>query len=103
MWALSILTPSVSTTHRGQTGGCTVAAKFVDDSTGVTTSWSSGVSFGARLGFRDLWTVDIGTGNNFPFNTADLYEIDIYLTRPQSAVGVCNPTALGVYMEDVLF
>jgi len=86
----------------GQTGVCTVAATFVDHTTGIVTNWSSGGSFNPRYTFHGPipWTVDIGL-NNFPLNAADLYEVDITLTRPKTAVGVCFPTAFGVYMEAV--
>lgn len=88
----------------GQLGKCTVGATFRDSTTGTTTVWSSEDSFPPQFtppyGMVP-WTVDVLIPDSFPLNMTHLYEIDIILTRPQTAVGVCSPTANAVYMESL--
>jgi hypothetical protein len=89
-FAFSFLDPG------GQAGGCSVSAYLVDRTTGLNTGWSSGSSWSGGV-----WTVDVGLNpsTTYPVNTKHFYEVDIYLSRPESAVGVCNPTAYGAYLE----
>jgi hypothetical protein len=84
----------------GQTGGCTVSAYLVNRTNGNHDGWVSGRSYGSPV-----WTVNAPmTGNTYPLNTnQNNYEVDIYLYRPSSAVGVCNPTAYGAFVEYVIF
>jgi len=66
--------------------------------TGLNGGWSNGESFSGSV-----WTVDIGLiSNTFPLNTRNFYEVDIYLVRPETAVGVCNASAYGAYTEEII-
>ncbi|HTS56334.1 MAG TPA: hypothetical protein VMH03_02220 [Terriglobales bacterium] len=90
----------------GQTGGCTVGVYHVDRTRAASnvaavaatadSGWTSGQSFSG------IWTGNLFLTNTYPLNTAHFYEVDIYLYRPQSAVGVCNPTAYGAYLENLV-
>jgi hypothetical protein len=83
----------------GQTGGCTVNVTLTNRTTRKYDFWTSGQSFSGSV-----WTANVPmTGNTYPLNTSDNYDVDIYLYRPASAVGVCNPTAYGVFLEYVIF
>jgi len=93
--------------NSGQTGGCTVSVYLVDLTKANSSvaairlhdadGWSSGQSFSG------IWTAQIGlTSNTWPLNPNHIYQVVINLYRPQSAVGVCNPTAYGAYLEDLI-
>lgn len=40
--------------------------------------------------------------NGIPLPTSITHAIDIVLTRPRAAVGVCNPIAYGTYLEAII-
>ena len=83
----------------GQAGGCTVNVTLTNRTTHAYDFWTSGQSFSGSV-----WTANVPmTGNTWPLNTSDNYDVEIYLFRPASAVSVCNPTAYGVFLEDVIF
>jgi hypothetical protein len=81
-------------------GGCTVAAVFRDDTSGATTTWALGAHSFPPDGLIPN-TVDVLIPDSYPLLMNHLYEIDITLTRPQTAVGVCFPMANAVYMESL--
>ena len=90
-FAFSFLDPG------GEAGGCTVSAYLVNRTAPADAAgWSSGQSFSDKV-----WTVDVGAGP--ALNMSDFYDVDLYLYRPKSAVGVCSPAAYGAYLEEIIF
>ena len=88
----------------GQTGKCYVTATLYDHTTRTMSTWDSGfVSwppiYVASRGITVPWLLEEGITNNLPLNFSHIYSIDISLYRPQTAVGVCSPTANAVYMQ----
>jgi hypothetical protein len=97
-YAFSFLDPG------GEEGGCSVNVYAVDRSgPAVVSDWSSDGSFSGTFepgeGLEPFWTVDVFLPSNVNLASGHFYDVDISLVRPHSAVGVCAPTAYGVYLE----
>jgi hypothetical protein len=77
--------------------GCTSSAYLVDRTTGLLDGWvTDGQS---RSG---VWTANILLTKATVPLTNHTYDTDVYLSRPQSAVGSCNPVAYALFLEDYL-
>jgi hypothetical protein len=79
-----------------QSGGCTISVDFLDSTTSLTDTWTTGESLSG------LWTANIPLVHTYPL-TDHAYDIRFYLNRPQSAVNVCNPVAYAAFMEEIIF
>ncbi len=90
---------SVSFINAGQ--GCAVGAYLIDRTTGLNVGWSTSQSYVSDMPY----TVTVAAANNpkftSPLNPLHFYEVDIYLSVPQSKVNQCFPTAYGAYVESM--
>jgi hypothetical protein len=72
----------------------------------VVSDRSSDESFSGTFtngeALEPFWTVDVFLPGNVNFANGHFYDVDINLVRLESAVGVCTPTAYGVYLEYLL-
>ena len=82
--------------------GCTASVQLVDRTTATPVySWATPET----TNYNGIWTANAGSPTINSLNVSHTYDVEIYLYRPKSLVGVyhCNPTAYAVYLENFDF
>ena len=88
--------------QNGATGGCSISIYFdaanflLSEAPGRFPIWTTSQSLSG------VWTSEIDLINGIPLQTSFTHAVDIVLTRPRTAVGVCNPVAYGTYLEAII-
>ena len=80
--------------------GCTATVQLVDRTTATPVYyWTTGRS----TNYKGIWTVNTGSPSRGSLYFNHTYDVEMYLSRPQSAVNSCNPIAYAAFLEDWIF